>query len=225
MTVSANIQAVRERVQAALDRSGSQRELTVVAVTKEATVEQVRAARGAEIRDFGENRVQDAGLRIDAVTDARWHFIGHLQTNKVKPVVERFSLIHSVDSERLANRISAAGQTLSQTVSVLLQINVSGETSKFGISPDLAPELLEHAITLTGLRVCGLMTIAPYDPEPERARPHFSRLAELRERLSARYPEVDLSQLSMGMTDDFEVAIEEGATIVRIGRAIFGERR
>lgn len=195
------------------------------AVTKDATVEQVRAARGAEIRDFGENRVQDAGLRIDAVTDARWHFIGHLQTNKVKPVVERFSLIHSVDSERLANRISAAGQTLSQTVSVLLQINVSGETSKFGISPDLAPELLEHAITLTGLRVCGLMTIAPYDPEPERARPHFSRLAELRERLSARYPEVDLSQLSMGMTDDFEVAIEEGATIVRIGRAIFGERR
>lgn len=268
--LSDRIGAARERMAAAAGRAGRDpAEVRLVAVTKTHLPELLRAARAAGLSDFGENRVQEAERKIEALADLRdtvvWHLIGHLQTNKARKAASLFDLVHSVDSLRLAEALDRAVQTRGQEggtggvepearltvrssssllppsslspslrLPVLLQVNVSGEASKEGF--DLAgwevrPALLdafaaevERIVTLPRLRVSGLMTIAPWGDDPELARPTFRSARRLREELARRLPTADWSELSMGMTDDFEVAIEEGATIVRIGRAIFGER-
>jgi len=211
---------VQRRIARACERSHRlPEEITLVAVTKtfEATV--IREAFDCGIRNFGENRVQEAegkvGQLSDLKSDVTWHMLGHLQSNKAKKAVEIFDIIHSVDSVKLADILSRRAQ---KSLPVLLEVNVAGETTKGGLSVDEVAAAVEEIRKLPDLKVTGLMTIAPFVAEPEEVRPVFQKLRELRDSLG-------LEHLSMGMTDDFEVAIEEGATMLRIGRAIFGERR
>lgn len=194
--------------------------ITLVAVTKGVELSRLREVVVCGIRDLGENRVQEALPKIDAVGRAvRWHLVGHLQRNKVRTAVANFELIQSLDSHRLAVALNDAA---ARPVDVLLQVNVAGEPQKFGVSPEAASTMVAEAGALPRIRIIGLMTIAPQAEDPEMVRPVFRRLRELRDTMREAAP--DLAELSMGMSDDFEVAIEEGATIVRIGRAIFGER-
>jgi len=196
--------------------------VTIVAVTKTVGVTEVQNAIAAGIADFGENRVQEFVGKHALFPDVRWHFIGTLQSNKVQHVVGKACLIHSVDSDKLLERIDRVAQAIGVVQPVLLEVNVSREESKHGMSPEEAEEVLARGSQLPGVEIRGLMTMAPY-ARPESVRWVFSDLRGLFESLSAmRFNGVDLSELSMGMTNDFEVAIEEGATIVRIGRAIFG---
>ena len=225
------IESVRRRVADAAVRAGRRPDdVTIIAVTKTVPLDRIRAAFALGLTDFGENRVQEAEAKIQAwPTDGgssrpRWHLIGHLQTNKVKRAVQLFDTIHSVDSVRLATMIGAQAEKLGKVMPVLLEVNVSGEATKFGFTPDDMHAALPEIARLPGLRVVGLMTIAPHVEDPEDARPVFRRLRELRDEAQAKHPELPLTELSMGMTNDFEVAIEEGATFVRVGRAIFGER-
>ena len=237
MSIAENIAAVQARIAAAARRAGRDpAEITLVAVTKTHPPELVAEAVAAGARALGENRVQEAASKIAALraghAELRWHLIGHLQRNKAKLAAELFDLVHSVDSLRLAEALArqvAPGRRLP----ILLQINVSGEASKEGFALQggatsaallaLLPEL-EQLVALPQLEVRGLMTVAPMVADPEQARPVFKALRELRDELARRLPTARWDQLSMGMTDDFEVAISEGATIVRVGRAIFGAR-
>jgi len=194
--------------------------ITLVAVTKGVELSRLRDVVVCGIRDLGENRVQEALPKIEAVGRAvRWHLIGHLQRNKVRTAVANFELIQSLDSHRLAVALNDAA---ARPVDALLQVNVAGEPQKFGVSPEAVPTMVAEVGVLPRIRIIGLMTIAPQAEDPEMVRPVFRRLRELRDTMREAAP--DLVELSMGMSDDFEVAIEEGATIVRIGRAIFGER-
>jgi pyridoxal phosphate enzyme (YggS family) len=190
-----------------------------VAITKGVEVPAIRAAFDSEIRDFGENRVQEAEAKIVQLADLKpnvtWHMVGHLQSNKAKSAVDLFDIIHSVDSVRLAEILSRRAQ---KTLPVLLEVNVSGEVTKAGFSVAETEAAVKEIGQLPNLKLMGLMTVAPVTTEPEAVRPVFRKLRELRDSLG-------LKHLSMGMTDDFEVAVEEGATMLRIGRAIFGERR
>jgi pyridoxal phosphate enzyme (YggS family) len=224
--IAENLQAVRERVAAACQRAGrSPDEVTIVGVSKTFPAALVAEACRAGLADVGENRVQEAAEKIPQVealgSHPRWHLVGHLQTNKVKTALGLFDIIHSVDSLRLAEFISRqtekAPVRAAAPMSVLLEVNVGGEASKFGFSPEEAGRTLEQIARLPGLVVQGLMTVAPFVDDPEVVRPSFRELRRLRDALG-------LQHLSMGMTDDFEVAVEEGATMVRIGRAIFGPR-
>ena len=220
-TIAERIEDVRERIAAACQRSGrSPGEVTLVAVTKGFPPAAVREAHSAGVRHFGENRVQEAQGKLPALADLSpqpvWHMIGHLQTNKAKTAVSLFDIIQSVDSLHLAQAIAGRAPQ-SARVPVFLEVNVAGEASKQGISPGDLPREAEAIRALPGLDVRGLMTMAPLVDDRERVRPVFRRLRELGE-------SVGLDGLSMGMTDDFEVAIEEGATLVRVGRAVFGER-
>jgi pyridoxal phosphate enzyme (YggS family) len=217
--LSDRIGAVRARIAAACERAGrSPDHVTLIAVTKTHSADAIAAAYSAGLRDFGENRVQEALPKIEALRDAgitpRWHLVGHLQTNKVRSAVEAFDILHSVDSERLARAIS---ERALQPVPVLLEVNAGGEQSKFGVAPQEAGTLAEIIGELPNVELRGLMTVAPRVEDPEDARPVFRLLRELRDAIGVR-------DLSMGMTDDFEVAIEEGSTMVRVGRAIFGAR-
>ena len=208
---------IRERVAAAAGRSGrDEAEITLVAVSTTATADGVRAAIAAGHRDFGENRADRLEQMAAAFPEAHWHMIGRLQTNKVKRVGRVAALLHSVDRLRLAEAWARDG---AGRAPVLIQVNVSGEAAKAGVAPEEAEQLTEQALEL-GLDVQGLMTIAPLSPRAEDSRPHYRRLAELRDRLAGEFPSV--TALSMGMTNDFEVAVEEGATVLRVGRAIFG---
>ena len=196
--------------------------IRLVLASKTQPSEAIRAAADAGARDFGENYVQEAIAKraeLSDLTDIRWHLIGHLQTNKVKVAASAFALIHSVDSVRLAEALARAQP--SPRVHALIEVNLGGEASKTGVAPDGVAAILDAA--RDKLEIDGLMTIPPPAASAEAARPYFAQLRELRDRL-ARQSGYALSELSMGMTDDFEVAIEEGATIVRIGRAVFGER-
>ena len=226
MGIADNLRSVRERVAAACQRAGrSPDEVTIVGVSKTFPPPLVIEACRAGLTDVGENRVQEAAAKIPAVealgSRPRWHLVGHLQTNKVKTALGLFDIIHSVDSLRLAEFISRQVASLSVRqagpLPVLLEINVAGEASKSGLGPEETGPALEQIARLPGLAVQGLMTVAPLVDDPEEVRPVFRELRRLRDDLG-------LCDLSMGMTDDFEVAIEEGATIVRIGRAIFGPR-
>jgi pyridoxal phosphate enzyme (YggS family) len=216
-TIAARVEVVGTRIAAACERAGRSRtEVTLIAVTKGFGPETVREAVAAGVRDIGENRVQEAeakllGLRGLPVT---WHMIGHLQTNKVKAALRLFDIIHSVDSVHLAEAISGRAP---RQVPAFLEVNVAGEPTKPGFALDELPPAFEAITRLPNLDVRGLMTVAPPTASPEDVRPVFRRLAGAARKLGLR-------ELSMGMTDDFEVAIEEGATHVRIGRAIFGER-
>jgi hypothetical protein len=218
--IEANVRDVNRRIARACERSRrSPDEVTLVAVTKGVETSAIRAAFDSGIRDFGENRVQEAEGKIAQLSDLKpavtWHMVGHLQSNKAKAAVELFDIIHSVDSVRLAEILSRRAQ---KTLPVLLEVNVSGEVTKAGFSLGELVVAVKEIGQLPNLKLMGLMTVAPVTTEPEAVRPVFRKLRELRDSLG-------LKHLSMGMTDDFEVAIEEGTTMLRIGRAIFGERR
>lgn len=236
--IEENLHRVRERIAAAAERAGrDSSEITLVAVTKSQPPEVVVAGYHLGLRDFGENRVQEALEKMPQVaallateqatagdTALNWHMIGHLQRRKVRDVVEPFALIHSVDSVRLAQEIHKRSQAIGRVTPILLEVNVSGEATKFGFKPEEIASAIPNLLELSHVCVLGLMTMAPIVREPEEARPYFRRLRELRDQLTRRFPQVAWRHLSMGMTDDFEPAVEEGATMVRIGRAIFGER-
>jgi len=212
-------------MKSAADRVGRQvSDIRLVAVSKTYPPSVIREAWEAGQRVFGENRVQDALPKIQELpAETEWHFIGHLQSNKIRKALPAFELIHGVDNLELAIQINRIAGEMGLTASVLLETNVSGEASKFGFSPDALRQNLEDLLSLPNLCVKGLMTMAPYSEDPEKARPVFSALRKLRDELASKtqYP---LPELSMGMSGDFEVAIEEGATIVRIGSSIFGHR-
>jgi len=218
--IETNLREVQGRIARACERSHrSPGEITLVAITKGVDVSAIRAAFDCGIRNFGENRVQEAEGKIaqlaDLKPDVTWHMVGHLQSNKAKAAVELFDIIHSVDSVRLAEILSRRAE---KTLPVLLEVNVSGEATKGGFSVGETEAAVKAIKQLPNLKMLGLMTVAPFVADPEEVRPVFRKLRELRDSLG-------LEHLSMGMTDDFEVAVEEGATMLRIGRAIFGERR
>jgi len=217
--LKAGVERVRERIARACQRAGRDPDsVTLIAVSKGQPVEAVRAAYAAGLRHFGENRIQEAAPKIEAAkaagVEATWHLVGHLQSNKAKAAAADFDIIHSVDSAKLLARLDGAAPAPRD---VLLQVNVAAEPQKQGIAPGEVEALVEAAGEAANLRLRGLMTIAPIAADPEDVRPVFHELRELAERF-------ELPDLSMGMTDDFEVAIAEGATLVRVGRAIFGER-
>ena len=218
--LQANIQGVRARIAAAAGRAGRRtEEVTLVAVSKTVPPERVDEALALGITTFGESKVQEAKAKIPLVSSrARWHMVGHLQTNKARDAVALFELIHSVDSLKLAAELNQWAPRAGRSLPVLLEVNVAGEASKFGIKPEDLTAALRQIVNLSRLEVRGLMTLAPFTENAEAARPHFRRLRELRDSLGLR-------ELSMGMSHDFEVAIQEGATIVRIGTALFGERK
>jgi pyridoxal phosphate enzyme (YggS family) len=227
--IGRNLAAVQERIAAACRRAGRDpSEVTLVAVSKTVGAAEVLAAYRAGVRHFGENRVEEALPKIAEVAGLlrgapvpTWHMIGHLQRRKVRDAMPAFALVHSVDSVDLAREIDKRCEPLGKVMPILLEVNVSGEASKYGFAPADAPAAVEQILTLPRLELRGLMTMAPIVPAPEAARPYFRALRQLRDDLARRYPAVAWRELSMGMTDDFEPAVEEGATLVRIGRAIF----
>ena len=220
-----NLSEIHARIENAATRCGRKAsEIQLVAVSKTHPPELIREAYEGGQLAFGESRVQDALPKLDTLpTEIEWHFIGHLQTNKIRKVVGRFALFHGVDNENLAAQINRIAGELGVTANVLLEVNVSGEESKFGFAPENLPAALENLAPLPFLRIRGLMTMAPYSDTPDEARPYFAKLRELRNRLASQTG-LPLSELSMGMSGDFEQGIAEGATIVRVGSAIFGSR-
>ena len=226
--MAANIDHVRSiMAESALRAGRAPEEVTLVAVSKTMPVELVQMAYNLGVTDFGENRVQEALPKIAEFhpQGLRWHMIGHLQSNKAGKVVSPFYCVHSVDSLHLAQALSRHAGEQEKVLSVLLQINVSGEASKEGLSLTEAIESARQIVALPHIQVDGLMTIAPLVEDPEQVRPVFRELRLLRDRLRTDIPQSSWPHLSMGMTGDYSIAIEEGATIVRIGRAIFGERQ
>jgi PLP dependent protein len=231
MPITQNIAAIQERMNAAARRAGrSAGAVRLMAVTKTHGPERIREAYEAGLRLFGENRVQEFAGKADglaSLTGADWHMIGHLQTNKADKSVGLFTAIDSVDSMKLAEKLDAAARTLGKKPSVLIEINVGGEQAKSGVASD-SPELedlLLAAPRFEALEFRGLMTVPPFTDDPAGSRPFFRKLRELRDSIAARkLPGIRMDELSMGMSHDFEVAIEEGSTCVRVGTAIFGER-
>lgn len=223
--IAGRIQVVQERLQRALDRSRrSPSEVALMAVSKNHGPDAVREAAACGLTLFGENRVQEAAAKIpECPGHLHWQLIGHLQRNKVKFAVELFETIQSVDSWRLLETIQRACDESGRRMNVLLEVNVSGESVKFGFKPEEVADVLQRAPELTRLEIAGLMTIPPLTEDPEGARPHFRRLREYRDRWQDETG-VALPMLSMGMTHDLEVAVEEGSNMVRIGTAIFGPR-
>ena len=231
MSVFENIAAIHERIAAAAHRAGRHpEEITLMAVSKTHPPERIREAHAAGLRLFGENRVQEFAGKAAALADltgTEWHMIGHLQSNKAGKAVELFTAVDSVDSVKLAEKLDAAAQSLNKKLAVLIEVNVGGEAAKNGIAPDSREleELLLAAPRFQALEFRGLMTVPPFSDDPEDARPYFHKLRGLREAIAARkLPAIRMDVLSMGMSHDFEVAIEEGSTCVRVGTAIFGER-
>jgi pyridoxal phosphate enzyme (YggS family) len=231
MSIPDNIAVVRERIDKAARRAGRPlEEIALMAVSKTQPPEKILQAYAAGLRLFGENRVQEFSAKADALAHlhhADWHMIGHLQTNKATRTAELFRAVDSVDSLKLAEKLDPAARKLDKKLDVLIEINVGGEAAKSGVASD-SPELealLLAAPRLEALAFRGLMTVPPFTDDPQSARPYFRKLRELRDIISARrLPAIDMTQLSMGMSHDFEVAIGEGSTCVRVGTAIFGER-
>lgn len=227
MGVCENYRAIEEKVEKACLRAGRKREdVTLIAVSKTKPVSMIHELLPLGVRDFGENKVQELTEKEELLPkDIRWHMIGHLQRNKVKYVVGKACMIHSVDSLRLAEEISKEALKKQISVPILVEVNVAGEESKFGISVQEAPFLVEQICRLPGIEVKGLMTIAPYVEDPEENRIVFRNLRKLSVDIGGKnFDNVTMDILSMGMTGDYEVAIEEGATHVRVGTGIFGER-
>jgi hypothetical protein len=230
--LSGRIASVRQRIDEAARRAGRDPAgITLVAVSKTQPPEAVIAACNAGLHLFGENRVEEAGPKTQAVASLlgpaaapTWHMIGHVQSRKASELLPWAAMVHSVDSVRLAERLSRFAVEVGSELAILLEVNVSGEASKYGLTPQELAGTVELVAPLPGLRLEGLMTLAPIAADPESVRPVFAQLRALQESMAQRYPRLSWRHLSMGMTDDFEVAIEEGATLVRIGRAIFGER-
>jgi len=231
MSIAENLARVRERIDAAARRAGRRSEdIALMAVSKTFPAERIREAYDAGLRLFGENRVQEFAGKIDSLRDLRdgeWHLIGHLQTNKAAKAVELFAAVDSVDSLRLAQKLDASAKQLAKKIEVLIEINVGGEAAKSGVAADSREleAVLSAAAELEHLEFRGLMTVPPFTEDPQHARPYFRKLREFREQIAARrLPAVDMTTLSMGMSHDFEVAIEEGSNCVRVGTAIFGVR-
>jgi pyridoxal phosphate enzyme (YggS family) len=223
--VAHNLKEVHAAIAAAAGRAGRDAAaVRLVAVSKTVDLERLRAAIAAGQRLFGENYLQEAKTKIEALGDGiSWHLVGHLQTNKAKGAVELFDLIHAVDRLKLARALEAAAARLDKVQDILIQVNQGGEETKSGVAPEAAPELLQEVARLPHLRVLGLMTMPPWFADPEAGRPYFQALRELRERLRD-LSGLPLPELSMGMSGDYQVAVEEGATLVRVGTAIFGVR-
>ncbi|MGH7975931.1 MAG: YggS family pyridoxal phosphate-dependent enzyme [Limisphaerales bacterium] len=225
MSFAENLNSVRQRIKAACD--GCDREpnsVTLLAVTKSQPPEIVVDAAQLGLNFFGENKIQEAKAKIPLCPGKlRWHFIGHLQSNKIRDAVEFFEMIQSVDNLNLAREISKRCEQAAKTMPILLEVNVAGEASKFGYKPEKLLAELKEMRALPRLEIRGLMAVPPWSSEPEKTRPHFRQLRELKMRCE-QVVGVPLPHLSMGMSGDFEVAIEEGATIVRIGTALFGQR-
>jgi pyridoxal phosphate enzyme (YggS family) len=224
----ARLEGVRERIANAARRAGRDPStIRLVAVSKTFPAEFIRAAYEAGQRDFGENRVQEALDKYRSLSDleATWHLVGHLQSNKAHKAAEFFHVVHSIDDEGLLRKLNQAAAEGQRTVDVLIQVDLAGEPTKYGAVPEALPGILKLAADCTAARVTGLMLLPPAVDDPEDARPHFSALRRLRDDLvAAERAPFPLPELSMGMSHDFEVAIEEGATIVRVGTAIFGSR-
>lgn len=226
MSLSDHIDAVEKRVEAACQRSGRQRgDVRIMAVSKKMPVEVIREASGLGMDLFGENRIQEARMKIpDCPASIEWHFIGHLQTNKAREAASLFHMIQGVDSIKLADELEKAGEKLSRQVRVLLEVNAAGESTKYGFSPDELLGSIDYLCSLRRVEVHGIMGMAPLSHDPERVRPVFRKLNELRQQCEERVG-VPLPVLSMGMSGDFEVAIEEGSTMVRLGTVLFGPRK
>jgi len=227
MSFTENLARVRERIAAAAERSGrSPSDITIVAVTKTFGPETVEEAVRGGIRDVGENRVQEFLEKADRVSlDCRWHLVGHLQSNKVNKAIGRFAMIQSVDSIKIAEKLDRAGAERGITTDVLIEVNTSGEASKHGFDPDETVDAYGIVSGLQALSVRGLMTVGPWVDDGERIASAFERLRRLKEEIERAAPDGRvLEHLSMGMSDDFELAIREGSTMVRLGRVLFGER-
>jgi PLP dependent protein len=231
MSISENVAQIRDRILAAARRSNrNPDQIALMAVTKTFPPESIREAYDAGLRLFGENRVQEFAGKAKALSDLRdagWHMIGHLQSNKAGKAAELFAAVDSVDSLRLAEKLNAAAKELGKKLSVLIEINIAGETAKSGLQPQSKEldELLQSVSSLKYLEFQGLMTVPPLTENPENARPYFQKLRLLRDDIARRaFPGVSMEVLSMGMSHDFEAAIEEGSTCVRLGTAIFGDR-
>ena len=231
MSIRDNIAEVRARIAAAAQRAGrAPNEIALMAVTKTFPPERIREAYEAGLRLYGENRVQEfAGkaAELAELKNAEWHLIGHLQSNKAGKAAELFSAVESVDSVRLAEKLNTSARQLGKRLAVLVEINIGGESAKSGIAPgsEELEALLSAAPKLGHLQFRGLMSIPPFSDDPQQSRPYFRKLRELRDEIAAReLPGVAMTVLSMGMSHDFEVAIEEGSTCARVGTAIFGER-
>ena len=227
-TIKKNLEKINEKIKkAALKANRSPEDIKLVAVTKTATVEQIKEAISAGVKTIGENKVQEAKGKYQVlsadIADIEWHLVGHLQTNKVKYAIEVFDLIHSVDSIKLAEEIDKRSLQFGIMTNILVEVNVSGEETKYGIKPEEVEPFLKEISEFSRIKVRGLMTIAPIAEDKEEVRPYFRKLRELSEKIENKnIKNVKMDYLSMGMTDDFEVAIEEGANMVRIGRGIFG---
>jgi pyridoxal phosphate enzyme (YggS family) len=231
MSIPDNLARIRERMASVARRSGRDpADVKLMAVSKTFPAEAIRQAYAAGQRLFGENRVQEYAGKAESLRDLpgfEMHLIGHLQSNKARKAAELFAAVDSVDSVKLAERLNASAADLGRELPVLIEINIGGEEVKAGVAPDSAEleDLLASASRFTDLQICGLMTVPPFTDDPEGARPYFRRLRELRDQIAARnLPGVTMDELSMGMSHDFEVAVEEGSTCVRIGTAIFGAR-
>ncbi len=226
-SIRENLMDVEARIQRACERAGRERkDVTLICVTKTQPAELLREAYDAGYRCFGENRVQEIQEKQPQLPqDIEWHMIGHLQTNKVKYLMSRTSMIHSIDSVHLAEAVSREAVKAGRVMPVLIEVNAAQEESKFGVSVSGAEDLIRAIAPLKGIHVQGLMTIAPYTEDPETNRPYFRMLRELSVDINEKcIDNISICDLSMGMTGDFEVAIEEGATFVRVGTGIFGQR-
>jgi PLP dependent protein len=230
-SIAENIARTQERIAAAARRAGrNPREITLMGVSKTFPAESIRAAYEAGLRVFGENRVQEFAMKATVVRDlhdAEWHLIGHLQTNKAAKAAELFDAVDSVDSVRTAEKLNALAKSASKTLSVLIEINVGGEQAKSGVAvnSDDLDQILQGAPRWSNLTIQGLMTVPPYTEDREGSRNYFRQVRQIRDSIAERsLPHIGMAVLSMGMSHDFEVAVEEGATCVRVGTAIFGER-
>jgi PLP dependent protein len=225
-TLGAQVALVREKVHLARDRAGRSDEVTLIAVTKSYPVEVVRHVLEAGLTDIGENRVQELEEKVAIVgrSAARWHLIGHLQRNKARRALANCDLLHSLDSVRLARELSAAADREGRVVEALVQVNTSGEESKYGLSREEAVDTVGAMADLPGLRLLGVMTMAPLTDDERVIRSTFREARRLGEELVRQVPRFELRHLSMGMSNDFEIAVEEGSTMVRIGTALLGER-
>ena len=224
-TIKNNLEIINEKIKkAALKANRNPQEIKLVAVTKTATIEQIKEAISAGVKIIGENKVQEAKEKYQILSaDIEWHLVGHLQTNKVKHAIEIFDLIHSVDSIKLAKEIDRRSLQFGMITNVLVEVNVSGEETKYGIKSEEVEPFLKEISEFSRIKVRGLMTITPIAEDKEEVRPYFRKLRELSKEIKSKnIKNVKMDYLSMGMTDDFEVAIEEGANMVRIGRGIFG---
>ncbi len=231
MSIAENIAQIQTQIAAAARRaSRNPEEITLMAVSKTFPVESIREAYAAGLRVFGENRVQEFAGKKDALrdlADATWHLIGHLQTNKAAKATELFDAVDSVDSLRMAEKLNAAAKSAEKILPILIEINVGGEAAKSGLAPNSSElnQILQSAAKWPNLKIQGLMTVPPYTEDPEESRPYFRQLREIRDNIATRaLPKIEMRVLSMGMSHDFEIAIEEGSTCVRVGTAIFGAR-